>query len=317
MAVRPETNQAAPLAGARGSDQRIALQCCLQVGFQPAPDVPFYHAVKPIFDRPRMAETTLSPGFLVRDKALVRDGDDSLSFLVGRSRQLNIMHRGREVQLGSGEATLTQADATGQCGSPVGFTTLDIVSSPAEWEARGCRPGGMLMHRISRNSEALKLLNGYARALERAAPAMSAATRDLVHRHVVDLVVLAASPHGAIGESSTSAVVAARLAAALDRIRSSFQDPDLSLAAVARSLRISPRYLQRLLEIGGTSFTAQINELRLQRARALLTAEHRDRERISDVALQAGFSDISYFNKLFRSRFGGTPKDLRAQVRSG
>jgi AraC-like DNA-binding protein len=37
--------------------------------------------------------------------------------------------------------------------------------------------------------------------------------------------------------------------------------------------------------------------------------------RISDVALQSGFSDVSYFNRLFRSRFGGTPSDVYAQSR--
>jgi AraC-like DNA-binding protein len=33
--------------------------------------------------------------------------------------------------------------------------------------------------------------------------------------------------------------------------------------------------------------------------------------------LQAGFSDISHFNRLFRSRFGDTPKGVRAQARMG
>ncbi len=84
---------------------------------------------------------------------------------------------------------------------------------------------------------------------------------------------------------------------------------------MARDLRISPRYLQRLLETSGTSFTARVNELRLQRAFTLLT-ETRDGElRISDIALQVGFSDISHFNRLFRSRFGDTPRGVRGQRR--
>jgi len=37
--------------------------------------------------------------------------------------------------------------------------------------------------------------------------------------------------------------------------------------------------------------------------------------RISDVALQVGFSDISHFNRLFRSRFGDTPRGVRGQLR--
>ena len=61
------------------------------------------------------------------------------------------------------------------------------------------------------------------------------------------------------------------------------------------------------------SFTEQVNELRLQRAYTLLTEARENKSRISDVALQAGFSDISHFNRLFRSRFGDTPKGVRTQ----
>jgi AraC-like DNA-binding protein len=116
-----------------------------------------------------------------------------------------------------------------------------------------------------------------------------------------------------LGESCASAVVAARLAAALDYITEHFEEPTLDIAAVARSQGISVRYLQRLLESMGMSFTAHVTELRLQRAFALLAA-HYCKSRIFDIALQTGFSDISHFNRLFRSRFGGTPSDVRAEA---
>jgi AraC-like DNA-binding protein len=96
-----------------------------------------------------------------------------------------------------------------------------------------------------------------------------------------------------------------------DHIALHFSDPELSLAKVAQSLSISPRYLQRLLEASGTSFTAHVTELRLKHAFTLLTARC-GKDRICDIALQAGFSDISHFNRLFRARFGDTPKGVRA-----
>jgi AraC-like DNA-binding protein len=58
-----------------------------------------------------------------------------------------------------------------------------------------------------------------------------------------------------------------------------------------------------------------VNELRLQRAFALLTEARDGERRISDVALKVGFSDISHFNRLFRSRFGDTPRGVRGQQR--
>jgi len=80
--------------------------------------------------------------------------------------------------------------------------------------------------------------------------------------------------------------------------------------AVARRQGVSRRYLQRLLEESGMSFTKRVNELRLQKAFALLTTEWYGKRRISDIALEAGFSDISHFNRLFRARFGDTPRGV-------
>jgi AraC-like DNA-binding protein len=88
-------------------------------------------------------------------------------------------------------------------------------------------------------------------------------------------------------------------------------DGEYSVSKVAQSLQISPRYVQRLLETSGRSFTAHVIELRLKYALMLLTA-HCGKDRISDIGLRAGFSDISHFNRLFRTRFGDTPKGVRA-----
>jgi transcriptional regulator GlxA family with amidase domain len=62
------------------------------------------------------------------------------------------------------------------------------------------------------------------------------------------------------------------------------------------------------------SFTAHVTELRLQRAFVLLTEARRGESRIADIALDAGFSDISHFNRLFRARFGDTPSGVRIKV---
>jgi AraC-like DNA-binding protein len=83
------------------------------------------------------------------------------------------------------------------------------------------------------------------------------------------------------------------------------------VAEVASSQGISPSYLHRPIETSGTSFTARVNELRLQRAFARLTESGGGRRRISDIALEAGFSDLSHFNRLFRARFGDTPRGVR------
>ena len=160
------------------------------------------------------------------------------------------------------------------------------------------------------------MLHRYIGSVEKGLAA-SFDNRSIIRRHIVDLIVLAATTRCSVGERSASAVVATRLAAALDYIASHFSDPGLSLAKVAQCLSISSRYLQRLFESSGTSFTTHVTELRLKHAFMLLTAEDLIDVRICDIALQAGFSDISHFNRLFRSRFGDAPKGVRAHARMG
>ena len=285
-------------------------RCCLRVDFEPLPGATFSASVKPVFPELHAVRATFCPGFLFRDDDLFRDGDDGIGFIIAQSGELTATHPGREVRLAAGDATMMLAGATGGVGSREGYTVFDMVIPPAEWEARGARPEDGLMQRLSGKSEVMQLLRPYIASVEKGRTA-SVENRSIIRTHMVDLLALAATTRCSIGESSTSAVVATRLAAALDYIASHFSDPELSLPKVAQSLGISPRYLQRLLESSGTYFTAHVIELRLKRAFTLLTALNSINVRICDIAFQAGFSDISYFNRLFRSRFGDTPKGVR------
>jgi len=68
------------------------------------------------------------------------------------------------------------------------------------------------------------------------------------------------------------------------------------------------------LQSSGRSFTEHVTELRLKRAYKLLSSPPGDKVRISDIALRCGFSDTSYFNRVFRLRFEETPSDVRARA---
>jgi AraC-like DNA-binding protein len=92
-------------------------------------------------------------------------------------------------------------------------------------------------------------------------------------------------------------------------------NPDLSAKTVARELGVTARYVHFLLEETGRSFTQLLLERRLTKAAALLrypTWQHRT---IADVAAEAGFTDLSYFNRAFRRRFAMTPSAFRNAAR--
>jgi AraC-like DNA-binding protein len=104
----------------------------------------------------------------------------------------------------------------------------------------------------------------------------------------------------------------ARLAAILRTIESRSDEPDLSAAAVAASLWVTPRYVHLLLEGTGKSFTHHVLERRLERAAVLLRDPQWGHRKVADIAAEAGFTDLSYFNRAFRRRFGATPSAVRA-----
>jgi AraC-like DNA-binding protein len=285
---------------------------CLNIDFEPLSETRFRFSLKPIFEDLRVARVAFSPGFTFRDKDLVKDGEDTFVLFISQSRSIDVTLQGRTLRLGYGDATLFSADTTGRVGSHLGMVRTAVMIPRAEFAACGIRPANTMMQRLPQRSEGLRLLRAYLRSLERAPVHGSAEIRDTLRRHIIELSALALMAKPAIGESDLTAVAAARVAAALEHIARHFQEPGLRAEAVAQRQGISPRYLQRLLETTGKSFVARVNELRLQQAFKLLAGTHESGYRISDVALQVGFSDISHFNRLFRSRFGDTPTGVRA-----
>ena len=111
-------------------------------------------------------------------------------------------------------------------------------------------------------------------------------------------------------------VRAARLQTILDDIAQHYLDADLSAEAVAARLGLTPRYVHRLLEETGQSFSEHVLDWRLRQAQRLLVGPHRTGEKISDIAYRCGFSDLSYFNRTFRRHFGRTPTQVRSGARN-
>jgi len=246
-----------------------------------------------------------------RTKAFTSDGDDSLGLIINLGGRRTLSQRGHDVVLGAGDGVLLLHEQPAALTCTEG-SHLGLVLPRAALAERVRNLDNAVLQLIPNKSEALQLLVDYLRLVREEFALATPKLRRRVVGHVHDLVALALGDRGALGETELGAVAAARLAAALEVIATRFLEPELSVTTVARIQGVSPRYLQRLFETTGTTFTDRVTELRLQKAFVFLR-DPRNGERVLDIAMQCGFSDISYFNRLFRARFGDTPGAVRAR----
>lgn len=84
---------------------------------------------------------------------------------------------------------------------------------------------------------------------------------------------------------------------------------EISLEEVSRSAGVSPFYLSKLFkEELGETFVNYVSNLRLEKAKKLLTETDLS---IKEISAEIGYNDQNYFSRLFKNKFGASPKDFR------
>lgn len=260
-----------------------------------------------------LGSITTSACSLIRTQDLVTDGQDDIglvALLRGRGRARD--REGREVELHPGEAVFLRNGAQGAIDYTDDTRHLCFTLQPQALAPFIADPASACMRAINAESGPLALLLRYAQIVM----ADDGVTREAgaaIARHMHDLaaMVMTGSPELAVALADRGARAAARLAAIKAEIISRLSDNTLSVTTVAAKFAITPRYVARLFEQDGTSFTAFVLDQRLSRAHSLLTDPSRSVQSISTIALTCGFGDISYFNKCFRRHYGMTPSDVR------
>jgi AraC-like DNA-binding protein len=252
-----------------------------------------------------------------RTRDLLRDGDDTL--LVGLLERGAAGHQtqvevNQELAVGDGVICDCAYVGSMHVATDAQFWVLKIPRQRITALLPGVKD--FCGARLNRDDTARRLLFRYLDGLSDDESPLAGGVARLCEEHIVGLVALAL---GAEGEARYVIehqydVRAARRAAILDEIGTYLRDPRLAAPAVAARLGITPRYLRKLLEQTGKSFSEHLLDKRLERAAALLRDPQQSGARIADLAYACGFNDLSYFNRVFRRRYGLTPSDMRAAV---
>lgn len=279
----------------------------LTLDFEPASDSQFHGSLSALLNANgvRVAQIEHTPGHTHRNQRLAKDGTDTIAFLLASGGAMQVSQGGREIKLNAGQATLLRNWEPGQValGRHINYTAVLIPNGSLE---RTDLIDALIGRRLPRTT-ALNLIRSYVSSL-RGPNLADGELAQLASVHLVELARLALRT-AAAEEAESESIGEARMRVALEMIGGRHCEPDLCVDDIAAAQGISPRYLQKLLERKGISFSSRVNNLRLQTACAALA---QSKASVTDIALRCGFRDLSYFNRLFRRRFGETPTTVRS-----
>jgi AraC-like DNA-binding protein len=246
-----------------------------------------------------------------RTRDALSDGCDDLVLIAANAGLVRVQQNGHAIELNPSEMVLADMSVTGAVGHTEhdSFRTIRMprkalldINPRAEDHLAQPLADGAVAETIMR----------YHTLAASCAPHLDAVGRRLTAQHMVDLVALLLgtdAEHAALARGRGQA--GARLDLMRADVMANLGRNELCLSEIASRCGLSSRQAQRLFEQAGTTFTEFVLEQRLLLARKLLQDPRARARRISDIAHAAGFSDLSYFNRAFRKRFGATPSDLR------
>jgi AraC-like DNA-binding protein len=293
----------------RPIDQRLGLAR----GFdfvRHAGDRPFSVAARE-FGPVRIARVNGQASSMTRKQRHFTDGRNMIAVVISGGGDFRVDGVQGVDRFGAGGAAVLESERefTLQALGDMMTWTICIERAPIEPLLAGVDGS---VQRCIGESPALDLLGAYMSALFAMPQPEDGA---LVSQQVCDLVL---SALGVTGDAQALArergVAAARLQVLLDRLSQDAAEPGLDPARLAARLGVSVRYLHRLLEPTGRSFSEHLLTARLQRAVALLRDPDCATLRIGEIATRAGFVDFSHFSRSFRRHYGDTPNGWRVRT---
>jgi AraC-like DNA-binding protein len=239
--------------------------------------------------------------------------EDDLFFGINVAGDSLARQRGLEVEIGPGDAlavapdggvfTILRPERCQMIGLRVARRAM-----PPDFPVEGRSSLRLVPHRTA----AMQLLTRYVGALLQGPPPSSVQLADAVVTHMNELIQLSLS--GAEPDTLPArdpSVRAARVRAIKADIERCLTDSSLSADAMAARHGISTRYLHMLFEDDVLTVSQFILKCRLALAHQRLRNPRYVNRTIASIATDAGFADLSYFNRTFRRRYSMTPSQVR------
>ena len=250
----------------------------------------------------RLARIAAGPHVVERTaREITRQPSGAVLLTAVMSGEMCVYDRDGVLTVAPGQAIVTDADVASMRGYARGEQLLLTVPKPlyrdaVQPEAPPSRRVFDVTTRTSGHAAGAALVARMRDALQ------GSGVQDLhaLERDVLRLLgLLVIGPRAGDPESQFEAARAV--------IRQQLADPTLSASRVAAALGVSERQVSRIFsEHGGVA--RWITDERLDRARACLASP--GQRSVGEVARQCGFGSQSYFARVFKQRFGVSPRDV-------
>jgi len=247
-----------------------------------------------------------------RSPEIIAKDSKGFYILINTENPLQVQLNTKEVQLEEGDAIfLNCAQEVSIIRTIPGRVTCarvnDMRFKTVVPDAEG--RGGQV---IRAGNEALRMLTTYLRDIDDKQGMTNSELRGFAVAHIFDLFALAlTSGTDAAKRDLAASPNAVKLRAIKLFIAENLDDQDLSIGQIADANRMSARQIQRLFESADTTFSEFLLGMRLEKVHGVLLDPRQAHRSISDIALAAGFSDVSYFNRAFRNHYGASPTAIR------
>lgn len=242
--------------------------------------------------------------------------NDAPVLIIAKTGSGTLQQEGRIDTISDGQAILTSNGLPGKFWGNAPSTVMSVRLDRKILAAQTVSVDDALIKPIPAKNPALRLLCHYAGILNDDIALSTPEIRHIVTTHIHDLaaLMLGATRDGAV-VAEKRGVRAARLHAIKEDIIANLSKQYITAETVGVGHGISAGYVRKLFEAEGTTLTDFVLGQRLARAHRMLSDPRFATRKISAIAFESGFGDLSYFNNAFRRRYGMTPSDVRAAAR--
>jgi len=257
----------------------------------------------------RMVKPSSRPAVISRRHPSGQLGSDrTLVIHLVNSGEVALEQRGRYVRLREGDLIICAAEEYYRFDAPIAHELMVVEMDRSVLERRLPSIDDCIARCISGERPGTRLVHRYMNSLWHEARQATDGLCEKVYAGILaDMIATCID-----SSEPAHAFRADPLFSSVQRIVSEkIDDSALSPAAIAGELGIPLRTVQAAASRSGTTLTQYITCQRLHRAaRRLLLTPHRS---ITEIALECGFSDSSYFSRRFQELFGVSPRQYRAR----